>query len=161
MSGESRLNFFVPMVQLFYSILFHEQRVADHLIEQPGAYVGVPLRFPRRDLAQVHAHDALFGPLQGAQQAGGLIPGETAWHRGAGAGTERRVQTVDVPREIHVARQVAHDTIGDLRERVTLLLACGDVPVVETDDAAPRRVNHRLLAATDVAQAGLHQLGDA
>src|SRR5438067_1466248 len=61
-----------------------QQRKPDHLVQQAGPDVGIPLRLPRRDLAEVESDDPFSGPTDGAKQADRLVPGEAARHGRAG-----------------------------------------------------------------------------
>src|SRR5258706_2852498 len=51
-----------------------EQREPDHLVQQPRADVGVPLRFTRSHFAEVEADDALAGADEGAEKADRFVP---------------------------------------------------------------------------------------
>src|SRR3954452_168418 len=91
-----------------------QQGEADHLVEQPRPDVRIPLRLPRRDLAQIESDDPLAAAMNRAQKSDRLVPRQAAGDGRAGARAKRRIEAVDVPREIDVLRQLAHDLVREL-----------------------------------------------
>src|SRR5438270_416541 len=75
-----------------------KEREADHFVEQTRADVRVPLRLARRHFAEIESDDSFSRAASGAQESDRFVPRQSAGNGRTRAGTESRIETVDVPR---------------------------------------------------------------
>src|SRR6266851_2857612 len=138
-----------------------QQRETDHLVQQPRGDVRIPLRRAWSNFAEIEAYYPFLCASDRAEQTDGFIPRQPARNRSAGAGAQRWIESIDVPREINVVRQLLDDFVRQLRERTATLFPLREDIIEERHDPALRVIDHPHLGRTDVADAGLYELRDA
>src|SRR5690606_8414419 len=114
------------------------QRPTDHLVEQAGADVAVPLDAVRagRDLAEIEADDGPPAFHHAGDQRAGLVEVEPAGNRRAGVGAEAGVEPVDVAGEVDALRQVLADALHLLLPGRAAEALVRQVTIEVGDDAA-------------------------